>query len=141
MSKHRIVFALLCLCTTFIFSEGNYQGGNGTVISRITDEKQTIEIRKLEISNVKAGDMLADSDNIIYDNYTTQNPLGELEWWAVTSNDRGGWISPQFLLELSHHRRRARSFPPRQSLRRSACPGGEGACPCILGGQYSPAGL
>ena len=86
MSKHRIVFALLCLCTTFIFSEGNYQGGNGTVISRITDEKQTIEIRKLEISNVKAGDMLADSDNTIYDSYTTQNPLGELEWWREKFN-------------------------------------------------------
>lgn len=52
MSKHRIVFALLCLCTTFIFSEGNYQGGNGTVISRITDEKQTIESWKSVMSRL-----------------------------------------------------------------------------------------
>lgn len=30
--------------------------------------------------------MLADSDNIIYDSYTTQNPLGELEWWREKFN-------------------------------------------------------
>ena len=86
MGRQRLLQVLLCLCTTMFFSVGNYQGGNGTVISRITDEKQTIEIRKLEISNVKAGDMLADRDNIIYDSYTTQNPLGELEWWRERFN-------------------------------------------------------
>ena len=80
MKKQWLILVLLCLYTTMIFAEGNYQGGNGTVISRLTDGNQTIEIRKLEISNVQAGDMLAENNNTIYTSYTTQNPVGELEW-------------------------------------------------------------
>ena len=86
MKKKHLLLVLMYLCTTMIFAEGNYQGGNGTVLSRTTDGKQTIEIRKLEISNVKAGDMLARNNNTIYNSYTTQTPLGELEWWRESFN-------------------------------------------------------
>lgn len=86
MKKQWLILVLLCLYTTMIFAEGNYQGGNGTVISRLTDGNQTIEIRKLEISNVQAGDMLAENNNTIYTSYTTQNPVGELEWWRERFN-------------------------------------------------------
>ena len=86
MKKHRLLLVLISLCTSMIFAEGNYAGGNGTVISRITDGKQTIEIRKLEISNFQAGDKLAENNNTIYNHYTTQTPVGELEWWKERFN-------------------------------------------------------
>lgn len=79
------VLAALWLLANASAAQENYADGNGSLVSRTTDGSRIVEIRRLEIADFTGGDWLADK-NTIYDSYTTQNPLGELEWWREKFN-------------------------------------------------------
>lgn len=79
----KIVFALLILSLTcLVYAEGDYRGGNGTLIKKEKIGDKTIEIRKYEKSNfyceIPAPDY-TDFDGTLYDDYLKKNKIGNLE--------------------------------------------------------------
>lgn len=106
------VLAALCLLASASVAQENYAGGNGSLVSRTTDESRIVEIRRLEIADFTGGDWLADK-NTIYDGYDTGNAVGQLEWWRETfsihkicsieypEKDRWGQTLGEMWLEIS----------------------------------------
>ena len=75
--KKIIITTLLFLASFFLYAEGDYRGGNGTLLRKETIGDKTIEIRKFEVSDHKSG-LWDIQDATIYDNYSTKNKIGTL---------------------------------------------------------------
>ncbi len=70
--------ALLIVTTSLLYAEADYRGGNGTLIRKETVGDKTIEVRKFEVSDFRAGLWVLD-DCTIYDDYLKKTPIGSLE--------------------------------------------------------------
>lgn len=72
-----IFIILLVIATCLLYAEGDYRGGNGTLLHKETIGDKEIEIRKFEISDYWAGLAFVD-DNTIYDDYIKKNKIGSI---------------------------------------------------------------
>lgn len=84
----KIVFALLILSLTcLVYAEGDYRGGNGTLLRKETIGDKTIEVIKFEIVNSGFCSNLFLKDYTVYDDFIKKNKIGVLEEEAIKKWD------------------------------------------------------
>ena len=93
---------VLFLTGSLVFADGNYKGGNGTLLYNAITNGMEIDIRKFELKNVHIGDML-DEEQDIYDDYKRTKKIGTVSYLTESEIDIHQICSIRFTGDLAKH--------------------------------------
>lgn len=77
--KKSILIIVILFISQIVFSNPNYNNGNGTIIFSSEENEVKTVVRKCIINNIKIGDLLENKNRNIYENYSFNNSIGKLK--------------------------------------------------------------